>query len=91
MTVVLAESSPTKLARADHFLNSIAANPGLTMAFAHGHIIRIVAARALGLRAAQGEIFTLDTATLSLIEDVRGKRVIKLWNLDPRWVGGNNS
>ena len=75
-------------ARADLFLDAIAANPGLTIAFAHGHIIRILAARALGLTATQGQIFTLDTATLSLIEDVRGKRVIKLWNLDPRWVSG---
>jgi broad specificity phosphatase PhoE len=75
-------------ARADQFLDVIAANPGLTIAFAHGHIIRILAARALGLAAGQGQIFTLDTATLSLIEDVRGKRVIKLWNLDPHWVAG---
>jgi broad specificity phosphatase PhoE len=75
-------------ARADLFLDAIAANQGLTIAFAHGHIIRILAARALGLTASQGQIFTLDTATLSLIEDVRGKRVIKLWNLDPQWIAG---
>jgi hypothetical protein len=42
-----------------------------------------MAARAIGLDARQGQIFTLDTATVSMIEDVRGKRVIKKWNFDP--------
>jgi broad specificity phosphatase PhoE len=69
--------------RADSFLSSIADVDGLIVAFAHGHIIRIVAARAVGLEAVQGKIFTLGTAALSIIEDVRGKRVVKLWNLEP--------
>jgi broad specificity phosphatase PhoE len=75
--------------RADHFLAMVAAVPTLCIAFAHGHIIRIIAARAVGLPANRGQIFTLDTATVSLIADVRGKRVIKLWNLDPQWVVGS--
>lgn len=72
--------------RADSFL-ALLDQKSVNVAFAHGHIIRILAARAVGLEARQGRIFTLDTATVSLIEDVRGIRVIKLWNLDPTILG----
>jgi len=73
-------------ARAHAFIKQVEQEDRLVVAFAHGHIIRILGACAVGLPAAQGQIFTLDTATLSVIEDVRGKRVIKTWNLDPRLV-----
>jgi broad specificity phosphatase PhoE len=69
--------------RADSFLQSIERSDATVVAVAHGHLIRILAARAIGLPGAQGQIFTLDTATISIIEDVRGKRAIKMWNLDP--------
>ena len=69
--------------RVDRFLQKIEDAP-TNIAFAHGHVIRILAARAVGLPARSGQAFTLDTATVSLIADVRGKRVIKMWNVDPR-------
>jgi probable phosphoglycerate mutase len=70
--------------RADAFLASIEDGPELVAIFAHAHLIRIMAARATGLDAHWGEIFTLDTATLSVIDEVRGKRAVKLWNVSPK-------
>ena len=69
--------------RADTFLAGLGDDPELLLVFSHSHFIRILAARAIGLDARQGQIFTLDTATVSLVEDVRGKRVIKRWNMNP--------
>jgi probable phosphoglycerate mutase len=69
--------------RADTFLAGLGDDPELLVVFSHSHFIRILAARAIGLDARQGQIFTLDTATVSLVADVRGKRVIKIWNVDP--------
>ncbi len=74
--------------RAHAFLQEAEKENGrLVLAFSHGHIIRIIAACAVGLNPSQGQIFTLNTASLSIIEDVRGKRVIKFWNIDPYLVG----
>lgn len=77
------ESMPEVGARVDAFLTRVETLDGLVIAVAHGHVLRVVAARAVGLDAQQAHVFTLDTATLSLVEDVRGKRVIRRWNLDP--------
>jgi len=68
--------------RVDAFIASLPGGEETNVVFSHGHLIRILAAKSIGLIAEQGRIFTLDTATISVIEDVRGKRVIKLWNLD---------
>lgn len=70
--------------RADAFLSTIEDGPELVVTFAHAHLIRIMAARAIGLDAHWGQIFTLDTATVSVIEDVRGKRVVQQWNVNPQ-------
>ena len=64
-------------ARADDFLAGV---DGLVVAFSHGHMLRILAARFLGLPAAQGRIFTLDTAAVSVLKIVRGAPVVALWN-----------
>jgi len=64
-------------ARADAFL---AGKEGLAVAFSHGHMLRILAARFIGLPAAQGKIFTLDTAAVSVLKIVRGAPVVALWN-----------
>jgi probable phosphoglycerate mutase len=67
-------------ARADAFLTSVAGVAGPVLVFSHGHMIRIVAARALGLAASQGRIFAIDTASVSIVEDVRGRPSVSLWN-----------
>jgi probable phosphoglycerate mutase len=48
--------------------------------FAHGHIFRVFAARWLGLPAAAGCHFLLDTAAVSVLSYYRGNSAIKRWN-----------
>ncbi len=69
--------------RVDSFLSSLEGAHGTSVVFSHGHLIRVLAARAVGLSAVQGSIFSLETAAISIIEDPRGEREIKLWNHDP--------
>ncbi len=73
--------------RVDAFLTSVESLDGLVIAVAHGHLLRILAARAIGLPATDGRRFTLDTATLSLIQDDRGTRALRHWNLTPAALG----
>jgi probable phosphoglycerate mutase len=72
--------------RADTFLLGLEGGPEVVVAFAHAHIIRIIAARAIGLEARRGEIFTLDTATVSVVHDLGGKCVLQHWNLRPTLI-----
>ena len=74
--------------RCDRFLVTAGTGPATVVAFAHGHLLRILAARAVGLDASEGGIFALDTATISVVEDVKGKRIVRLWNLDPSLLSG---
>jgi probable phosphoglycerate mutase len=48
---------------------------------AHGHLLRVLTARWLGLPPAAGRMFRLDTGTLSLLDTEHEDRVIHSWNL----------
>jgi broad specificity phosphatase PhoE len=66
--------------RVDGLIERISAAPGDVVLFAHGHILRVMAARWLGLPAAEGRLFRLDTATISTLGFERETRVIRRWN-----------
>lgn len=48
---------------------------------AHGHILRVLTARWLGLAAAGGRLFRLDTGTLCTLGSEHDKPVIQSWNV----------
>jgi broad specificity phosphatase PhoE len=53
---------------------------GDALLIAHGHLLRVLAARWLGLPAASGAMFGLGTATVSILGWDRERRVIETWN-----------
>jgi probable phosphoglycerate mutase len=79
--------------RADRFLAGIleaeiVAGASTVVAFSHGHTLRIVAARALGLPAAEGRRFIADTASVSVVDGLGGdadggEAAVRLWNRTP--------
>jgi probable phosphoglycerate mutase len=66
--------------RADRVLARIEAVEGDVAVFSHGHFLRVLAARWLGLPPVDGRLFMLDTATLSVLTTERETRTIRLWN-----------
>jgi broad specificity phosphatase PhoE len=54
---------------------------------AHGHLLRVLAARWLGLAPAAGRYFGLDTGTLSLLGFEHDEPVIRMWNVTPDGTG----
>ncbi len=48
--------------------------------FAHAHILRILAARWIGLQAVGGQLFALGTGSLSVLGWERETRVVTNWN-----------
>jgi probable phosphoglycerate mutase len=48
---------------------------------AHGHVLRVLTARWLGLAAAGGRLFRLDTGTLCTLGSEHDKPVIQSWNV----------
>ena len=67
-------------ARADRVIGRARAVDGDVALFAHGHVLRVLVARWLGLSAREGQRFLLDTGTLSVLDQYRGIRALKIWN-----------
>ena len=69
--------------RADRVIARALSAAGDVAIFAHGHLLRVLAARWLGLPPDHGALFELGTATLSRLGWERERRVIELWNEPP--------
>lgn len=68
-------------ARAESVIERALQADGDVALFAHGHVLRILAARWLGLPADAGRLFALGTASLGTLGYERTTRVITRWNL----------
>jgi probable phosphoglycerate mutase len=66
--------------RVDSVIGRVRAAEGDFALFAHGHVFRVFVARWIGLPAAAGCHFLLDTATVSVLSYYRGIAAIKRWN-----------
>ena len=67
-------------ARVDRVLAELRSLEGEALIFAHGHVLRVLAARWLGLEPQAGALFALDPATISILGYERETSVIRLWN-----------
>jgi probable phosphoglycerate mutase len=67
--------------RADRVIASVRAASGDVALFAHGHVLRVLAARWLGLPPGAGAHFLLDTATVSVLDSSGGVPALKRWNV----------
>ncbi len=76
------ESGADVAARLDRVIARVRESGGTSLVFAHGHSLRVLAARWLGLDAADGRHFFLDTATYSVLGDDRGQDAVLRWNVD---------
>jgi broad specificity phosphatase PhoE len=67
-------------ARVDRVIARARAVEGDVALFAHGHVLRVLAARWLGLPAGGGQHFLLDTGTLSVLGYYRDIPAVRIWN-----------
>jgi broad specificity phosphatase PhoE len=77
------ETSEQVAARADRAIARAMEIDGEVALFAHGHILRVLAARWLGLSAKGGQLFALGTGSISILAFERETHVISRWNLQP--------
>ena len=74
--------SPSEVAtRVDRVIARLRAMEGDVAVFAHGHLLRVLGARWIGLPPAAGGQFLLDTATISVLAYERGVPALRRWNV----------
>ena len=73
--------TPTQVgARVDRVIARARAVEGDVALFAHGHVLRVLVARWIGLPAGAGQHFLLDTGTLCVLGYYRDIPAVKIWN-----------
>ncbi|HEU5224364.1 MAG TPA: histidine phosphatase family protein, partial [Actinomycetota bacterium] len=66
--------------RCDRLVAQLRSVDGDSLLFAHGHVLRVVAARWVGMPPTAGRSLALNTATISRLGWERETPVIELWN-----------
>jgi probable phosphoglycerate mutase len=69
--------------RVDHVIARVLAAKTDAALFAHGHVLRVLAARWLGLAPSAGAHFLLDTAAVCVLSFEHAVAVLKHWNVAP--------
>lgn len=69
--------------RADRVIAEVRAAAGDVLVFAHGHVLRVLAARWLDEAAGAGRHYALQTATVSVLGYEHRDAVIRRWNQPP--------
>jgi broad specificity phosphatase PhoE len=67
-------------ARVDRVIARSRAVDGNIALFAHGHVLRVLVARWIGLPAGGGQHFLLDTGTLCVLSYYRETPAVRIWN-----------
>jgi broad specificity phosphatase PhoE len=67
-------------ARVDLVIAELRSVAGDAAVFAHGHLLRVLTARWLGLESTAGRLFALDPATISILGYERETPVVRMWN-----------
>ena len=67
-------------ARVDKVLARARLADGDVVLFAHGHVLRVLAARWIGLPSRAGQHFLLNTGTLSVLAYYHELPAVRIWN-----------
>lgn len=76
--------------RVDRLIARVRGIKGDVALFAHGHILRALAARWIGFPVVAGSHFMLDTATLSVLTYYQDIPAVKQWNMPPLPITSDN-
>lgn len=74
------ETAVQLAARVDALLAELRTAEGAAIVFAHGHLLRVLAVRWIGLEPEAGRLLALDPATVSVLGYERETPVIRVWN-----------
>jgi probable phosphoglycerate mutase len=74
------ETAAQVAARVDRVIGELRSVDGDAAVFAHGHVLRVFAARWLGLEPSGGRLFALDPASISVLGYERETPVLRVWN-----------
>ena len=69
--------------RADRVIDELREETGDVAVFAHGHLLRVLAARWLGLEPGAGRLLALDPGSISVLGYERETAVLRSWNTRP--------
>jgi probable phosphoglycerate mutase len=69
--------------RADRVLERARSTEGDTLCVAHGHLLRVLAARWVGLPPAAGRLLALEAGSVSVLGWERDVAVVRRWNEPP--------